>query len=232
MVELDAEFDSYSDSYRDQHQASINFGGIELDYFAEYKAQVALSVCQKHGLDPATIMDFGAGIGNAVKPLRTAFPEAPIRCVDVSAESLKRCSSLNVDACSVHVYDGTSIPFASGSIDLAFTACVFHHIPAEDHVRLLAEIRRCLSPRGILVLFEHNPLNPLTQVAVARCPFDENAVLINSWTMEQRFKAAGFSKVSSRFRIFFPGFLKAFRSLEKWLEPIPLGGQYYVTGGV
>jgi SAM-dependent methyltransferase len=232
MVEIDAEFDSYSDSYRDQHQASINFGGIELDYFAEYKAQVAQSVCKKNGLTPEVIMDFGAGIGNAVRPLRSAFPNAQIKCVDVSAESLKQCSSLNVDACSVYVYDGTHIPFESGSIDLAFTACVFHHIPAEDHVRLLAEIRRCLSPNGLLVLFEHNPLNPLTQLAVARCPFDEHAVLINSWTMQKRFHSAGFSKASFRFRIFFPGFLQALRGLEKWLEPVPLGGQYYVTGSV
>lgn len=229
---VEAEFDSHSENYRNQHQASINFGGIELDYFAEYKAQVAQTVCLKHGLAPSSIMDFGAGIGNAVKPLRSAFPEAQIKCVDVSEESLRHCSALNVEKSSVHLYDGTSIPFADGSIDLAFTACVFHHIPAKDHVRLLAEIRRCLSPQGIMVLFEHNPLNPLTQLAVARCPFDENAVLINSRTMQKRFLDAGFSSASARFRIFFPGFLKALRGLENWLEPVPLGGQYYVTGSV
>ena len=227
---VEAEFDAYSQSYRDQHQASVNFGGIELDYFAEYKSQVTKSVCEQLGISPGTIMDFGSGIGNAVKPLHSAFPDAQIKCVDVSEDSLRQCSVLNIPNSSVHVYDGQHIPFASGSIDLAFTACVFHHIPADDHIRLLTEIRRCLSPNGVMVLFEHNPINPLTRLAVARCPFDENAVLINARTMKQRFADAGFSSTKSRYRIFFPGFLSMMRGLESWLEPIPLGGQYYVVG--
>jgi SAM-dependent methyltransferase len=227
---VEAEFDAYSQSYRAQHQASVDFGGIELDYFAEYKAQVTKSVCEQLGISPATIMDFGAGIGNAVKPLHSAFPGAQIKCVDVSEDSLRQCSALNIPNSSVHVYDGQHIPFASGSVDLAFTACVFHHIPESGHIRLLAEIRRCLSPNGVMVLFEHNPVNPLTRLAVARCPFDENAVLINAWTMKKRFVEAGFSRAKSRYRIFFPGFLNMLRGLENWLEPIPLGGQYYVVG--
>ena len=227
---VEAEFDTHSRIYRDQHQASVNFGGIELDYFAEYKAQVAKSVCEQIGISPATIMDFGAGIGNAVKPLRSAFPDAQLKCVDVSEDSLQQCSALNVTNSSVHVYDGHHIPVPNGSVDLAFAACVFHHIPADDHIRILAEIRRCLSPNGVLVLFEHNPINPLTRLAVARCPFDENAVLINAWTMKQRFVDAGFSRTKSRYRIFFPGFLSKLRGFESWLEPIPLGGQYYVVG--
>ena len=227
---VEAEFDAHSQHYRDQHQASVSFGGIELDYFAEYKAQVARSVCEQLTISPSTIMDFGAGIGNAVKPLHDAFPDAHIKCVDVSEDSLRQCSALHVPNSSVHVYDGQHIPFASGSVDLAFTACVFHHIPAADHVRLLAEIRRCLAPGGVMVLFEHNPINPLTRLAVARCPFDENAVLINSWTMKQRFIDAGFSTAASRYRIFFPGFLSKLRQYESWLEAIPLGGQYYVVG--
>lgn len=226
---VEAEFDMHSGSYRDQHQASVSFGGFELDYFAEYKAQVAKEICLKRGLVPETIMDFGAGIGNAVRPLRSAFPNTQIKCVDVSEESLQRCVALNVHGSSVHAYDGYDIPFDSGSIDMAFTACVFHHIPAENHVRLLSEIRRCLSPDGIMILFEHNPLNPLTQLAVARCPFDENAVLIGAREMKRRFRAAGYQDIHAYYRIFFPGFMSGWRGLERWLEFVPFGGQYYVT---
>lgn len=226
---LEAEFDAHSDSYRDQHASSVAFGGFELDYFAQYKADVAKQRCEGIGLDPKTILDFGAGIGNAVKPLAEAFPQAAIKCVDVSEDSLRHCAALGVPNTSVHLYDGRILPFEDGSIDLAFTACVFHHIPAQDHEMLLAEIRRCLSPNGMMILFEHNPYNPLTKLAVARCPFDEHAVLINSSEMQRRFKRAGFRDTKNGFRIFFPGFLSALRGLERWLEPIPLGGQYYVV---
>ncbi len=226
---LKAEFDGYSENYREQHAASIAFSGFELDYFAQYKAATTKECCDKLGFVPKTIMDFGAGIGNSVKPLATQFPEAVITCVDVSEESLRHCASLGVSNVKMQVYDGMTLPFADGSIDLAFTACVFHHIPGQHHELLLAEIRRCLAPNGMMILFEHNPLNPLTQLAVARCPFDENAVLITSWEMRKRFQRAGFSNIRSRFCIFFPGFLSRLRKIERWLEAIPLGGQYYVV---
>jgi SAM-dependent methyltransferase len=226
---LEAEFDTHSQSYREQHQASISFGGFELDFFAQYKAEVTLAACNRAGLSVSNIMDFGAGIGNAVKPLRASFPDAAIACVDVSAESLLQCEAQGVSNCRTQVYDGETLPFADASVDLAFTACVFHHIPEEQHISLLAEIRRCLKPGSMMVLFEHNPINPLTQLAVARCPFDEHAVLIRAGEMKRRFRSAGFRDVDAKFRIFFPGFMNALRGLEPYLESIPLGGQYYVT---
>jgi SAM-dependent methyltransferase len=225
----EAEFDAFTNSYRDQHQASVAFGGFELDYFAQYKAEVTKICCEKSDLNPRNIMDFGSGMGNAVKPLRAAFPDARIECVDVSAESLRECEGLNVANSFTQVYDGITLPYADSSVDLAFTACVFHHIPESDHVMLLKEIRRCLSPHGKMVLFEHNPLNPLTRLAVARCPFDENAVLIHAGEMKRRFLAAGFSSVEVGFRLFVPGFLSSLRPMEKHLEWLPLGAQYYVN---
>jgi SAM-dependent methyltransferase len=226
---LEAEFDAHSQSYREQHQASISFGGFELDYFAQYKADVTQAACARAGLNVADLIDFGAGIGNAVKPLRSAFPDASITCVDVSADSLAQCAAQGVPNCQTQAYDGRTLPFANASIDLAFTACVFHHIPEEQHISLLTEIRRSLKPGGMMVLFEHNPINPLTQLAVARCPFDENAILIRAGEMKRRFCFAGFRNVEAKYRIFFPGFMSALRGIEPWLERIPLGGQYYVT---
>lgn len=225
----DAEFNAYADDYRAQHEASVAFGGFDIDYFAQYKADVTLKACQKAGLDPKKIMDFGAGVGNALRPLRGAFPDAHIDCVDVSEDSLAQCAAQNVENSTTQSYDGKTLPYADNSIDLAFTACVFHHIPEEDHVHLLREIRRCLKPGGMMIMFEHNPLNPLTQLAVARCPFDENAVLIGAGEMKRRFAGADFTNITARFRIFFPGFLSALRPAETYLEHIPAGGQYYVT---
>jgi SAM-dependent methyltransferase len=223
---IEAEFDTVVADYRRQHAQSIGFIGEDLDYFARYKINELAKACRNAKLNPATILDFGAGIGNSLQPLRDAFPNAVIKCLDVSAESLKICNQQGVNNMTTHAYDGKSLPFADASIDVAFTACVFHHIPEDDHIALLTEIRRCLRPDGRFMLFEHNPYNPLTQLAVKRCPFDENAVLITAREMKRRFEAAGFVKVRSRYHVFFPEQLSALRPIEPALTWLPLGGQY------
>tara|TARA_R110000824_G_scaffold151219_2_gene322153 strand:+ start:165 stop:857 length:693 start_codon:yes stop_codon:yes gene_type:complete len=223
---IEAEFDTVVADYRRQHAESIGFMSDDLDYFARYKIDELAKICRSAGLNPASILDFGAGIGNSLKPIRDAFPKAAIKCLDVSAESLKLCEQQGVSNMTTHAYDGKSLPFADGTIDVAFTACVFHHISEEDHITLLSEIRRCLRADGRFILFEHNPYNPLTQLAVKRCPFDEHAVLITAREMARRFKAAGFSKVTPRFHVFFPEKLSALRPIESALAWLPLGGQY------
>jgi hypothetical protein len=54
--------------------------------------------------------------------------------------------------------------------------------------------------RGAGIVFEHNPLNPLTRHAASTCPFDANAVLIGARTMHARLRAAGFGRISLAYR--------------------------------
>ncbi|WP_236613029.1 class I SAM-dependent methyltransferase [Sphingobium quisquiliarum] len=185
-----------------------------------------LRVVQRCGHTVGRILDFGAGIGNSLKPMRQAFPNAHISCLDVSERSLDLCREKLSEQVSFHVYDGQHMPAAMGSFDLIFTACVFHHIPEDLHVQLLGQIRRHLSPGGVFTLFEHNPWNPLTRHAVANCPFDENAVLISAPEMKRRLVKAGFDRVRMNYRIFFPGALAALRPLERSLTWLPFGAQY------
>lgn len=225
---IEAEFDNVVAQYRRQHADSVSFVKNDLDYFAQYKIDILARACTEAGLNPSNILDFGAGIGNSLPPLRSAFPDAAINCLDVSAESLKICAQQEVSNSSVHIYDGKSLPFVDQSIDLAFTACVFHHIPAEDHILLLGEIRRSLRPGGRFMLFEHNPYNPLTQWAVKRCPFDEHAILITAREMERRFRAAGFSDIDMNYHLFFPDRLSMLRPFEEKISWLPLGAQYSI----
>lgn len=221
-----AEFDAYVDDYDAQHAASIRLSGEDPDFFAEYKAVETARALAAEGIKPAAIMDFGAGAGNAVAHLQRSFPEATLTCVDVSPASLARCQSRAVRPLETVCYDGQQLPFDAGAFDLVFTACVFHHIPAVDHIGLLREIRRSLHSGGRFVLFEHNPWNPATQHAVRNCPFDANAVLISGPEMRRRLLAAGFAEVQLTWRLFFPGPLAALRPLERWLGWLPLGAQY------
>lgn len=129
-------------------------------------------------------------------------------------------------------YDGEKIPLPDDSVDLVFVACVFHHVPPEQHISLMKECFRCLKAGGKIYVFEHNPWNPMTQWIVRHDKGDEDAILINSCKMKQRLKKAGFSSAKSRFTIFMPrkGFFKKLCFLEKCFSWIPIGAQYYVCG--
>lgn len=222
------EFDRFADEYEQQHAANIRLSGEDPAYFARYKIQdvARSSVVQA----PARILDFGAGIGGSVPYWREFFPQASLTCLDVSERSLAIARDRYPGAAEYRCFDGAVIPFEDGRFDVAFAACVFHHIDAVEHVALLRELRRVLAGGGRFFLFEHNPLNPLTRHAVNTCPFDANAVLIRARTMRERLRAAGFDSVELAYRIFFPGALRVLRPLEPCLKWLPLGAQYRLCG--
>ncbi|MCW1383298.1 class I SAM-dependent methyltransferase [Novosphingobium sp. KCTC 2891] len=219
-----AEFDAYCDQYRQDHAASIRVSGEDVDFFAAYKARDARRLAAAAECRVETMLDFGSGIGNAVGPLRDAFPDAALTCLDVSERSLDVSRRLHGDGPSYVAYDGQTLPFADASFDLVFTACVFRHILESGHIALLAQLRRVLKPGGLFVLYEHNPWNPLTRHVVASCPFDANAVLITAPEMKRRPRKG--ATVRTEYRVFFPKALARLRPLERALTARPLGGQY------
>lgn len=224
-----AEFDKFADEYAAMHRDSIRASGEGPEYFAQYKiSDVAQHVAQSR-VASDKILDFGSGIGASTPYFKKFFPASDLTCVDVSQRSLEIAESRFPGAARYHCFDGRTLPFADNMFDLAFTACVFHHIPADQHEPLFAEIRRVLAPNGIFFVFEHNPLNPLTVRVVNQCPFDENAVLIRAAVLAQRMARAGFRLDRPRYRIFFPSFLRRLRTLEQALTWCPLGAQYYLS---
>jgi SAM-dependent methyltransferase len=225
----EAEFDGVAADYHAQHAASIRLSGESTDYFARYKAQDTSLLARQAGCEVKDLLDFGSGIGNAVAPLRESFPEARLTCLDVSAQSLALSRRQHGEDIHYRAYDGQRVPEDLGAFDAIFTACVFHHIPAGQHIDLLAQLRGHLRPGGLFVLFEHNPWNPLTRHAVATCPFDANAVLISAPEMRRRMLAAGFADCRIRYRIFFPAPAAALRPLERWMTGLPIGAQYSLS---
>ncbi len=226
---LEAEFDAVAATYAAQHARSIRISGEDVGYFADYKVADAKRAARCAGLAVDRILDFGSGIGNSLKPMRAAFPDAHITCLDVSERSLDRCRAELSGGASFFGYDGIDFPLAMGRFELIFTSCVFHHIVEDLHIALLAQIRQHLAPGGMFILFEHNPWNPLTRHAVRQCPFDENAVLISAPEMRRRLTKAGFSRVQTDYRVFFPGALALLRPLEPALAWLPMGAQYSLT---
>ncbi len=157
-----AEFDEVAADYRSQHETSIRISGEEPEFFAQYKACDVRRLAERAGMRTRRILDFGAGIGNSIGPLREQFAQSQLTCLDVSTASLAQARLNHGDAVVYRSYAGTQIPDDIGKFDIIFTACVFHHIPAEQHVSLLRQIRDLLEPGGRFFLFEHNPWNPVT----------------------------------------------------------------------
>ncbi len=225
-----SEFDKFAHEYAELHRANVAASGEGPEFFAEYKIRDLRDLCAAGGDNglPGRILDFGAGIGSSIGHFRRYFPQAQLACVDVSQVSLRVGAGRFGGEAGFVAFDGSRLPFADGSFDCAFSACVFHHIEPALHVGLLAELHRVLRPGGLILIFEHNPFNPLTVSAVRNCPFDENAILMRAATLRGRLVEAGFRGTEVRYRLFFPHFLRALRPVEQWLTWLPLGAQYYV----
>jgi SAM-dependent methyltransferase len=222
------EFDRFADEYRNQLAANIAVSGESPEFFAEYKVADIAAVLKQRGLADGDlhVLDFGAGIGNSVPHFRKHLPGVSITCLDVSRKSLELGRARFGEMAEFVHFDGDELPFPDGGFDVVLCACVLHHIDHAQHRAVLERLRRMLSPHGLLFVYEHNPLNPLTVRAVNTCPFDENAELVKPHRLRATLKAAGFSKSATRYRIFFPHFLSKLRGLEQYLRWCPLGAQY------
>lgn len=224
------EFDQFADEYYQQHKDTIRITGEEPEYFARYKIVDIRDEAAKSGI-PANcrIIDFGCGIGNSIPYFREFFPQADLNCADVSVKSMDLAAKRYPGAETFLQISKTAIPAEAGSFDIAFSACVFHHIDHDDHVHWLGEMRRVTRPGGLLIIYEHNPYNPLTRRAVDTCPFDINARLLTARQLIDRVTQAGWGSARAEYRVFLPRPLAALRGLERFLKPVPLGAQYYVA---
>ena len=224
-----AEFDRFADEYYLQHAKNISLSGESPDFFAEYKVADAAAFAESSQSIVNNVLDFGSGIGNSVPFFRRHFASADLICADVSRRSID-ISELRFPGAANYVQiNDDRLPLQDNVIDLAFTACVFHHIPLAEHGHWLRELLRVTRKGGMLVLFEHNPWNPLTVRAVNTCPFDINAKLIGAADLVDEVMGAGWRQASARYRIFFPRALSFARPLERYLTWLPLGAQYCVV---
>lgn len=224
-----AEFDRFADEYHEQHRANIAITGEDPAYFAAYKIRLLADSLQDNGIEPGRLLDFGSGTGNSVPFFRQYLPSATLTGADVSQRSLDLAEARFPGGSRYVKIDDDRIPADDGYFDAAFSACVFHHIPHDQHVDWLRELYRVVRPGGLLSIFEHNPLNPLTVRAVNTCPFDINARLIRAGAFAKAYRQAGWLVPNIRYHVFFPRKLAALRCLDPRLAHVPFGGQYSVT---
>lgn len=222
------EFDRFATSYEDAIEHSIGFGGREHAFYLEAKARRLLDLVRRRLGDPSDVRALDVGCGPGTFHRHLAGRLGALEGVDVSATIVEEARRRN-PGLTYHVADASSLPAANGDFDLALAICILHHLAPAERGAVLAELGRVTRPGGLVVVFEHNPLNPLTRVAVARCVFDEHAVLLGRRETTRRLATAGLRPVEARYFLFFPWGGRVVTTVERVLAAVPLGAQYYVA---
>jgi len=216
------EFDEYIHNYRETLDQAVAISGESSAFFAEYKAKKLYEWFPQKNKKGISILDFGCGDGLMASFVKVFFPHAKIFGVDPSQESIEFAQeahpSISFSVSNEH------IPFPDNTFDLMYAAGVFHHIPFSEHKKYFDEIHRVLKSQGIFVLFELNPLNPLTQWIFRHNPIDKNAQMLWPWYAKKILKKYG--AVSLKYYCFFPRLLSKLRPIEPYMIHIPVGALY------
>jgi hypothetical protein len=103
---------------------------------------------------------------------------------------------------------------------------VFHHIVPDEQHAVAHELLRVVRPHGAVVIFEHNPANPVTRWLVQRAAIDANAVLLWPQQCVRLLRRAGAATCHTSYLLFFPPRLRTLWRVERFLGWLPLGGAY------
>lgn len=214
------DFDNYAESYHqkmsDQHKM---FGDV--CYYSEHKVKI---VAKFSNSIKGNVLEFGCGIGNNLPELKKLFASNALFGSDISDKSLEVASNRvdGVEFVADHDLEALGLKF-----DLIFIAGVFHHIEPALRKGVISRLKTLLSDKGYIVVFDHNPYNPITRHMVSTCEFDEDAVLLTRNEINGLFLEAGFQVYESKYTLFFPERLSFMSGIEKTIGWLPLGGQYY-----
>lgn len=221
------QFDAHADSYQQTLDDALALGGGDSLYYAERKFAALRDFMAKGACAmPTEILDFGCGTGTNLPFLRELFPGIPLHGVDVSNRSLEVAQERQIPGCHLTSYDGALLPFDNATFDLVVVSNVLHHIEPAYRAATLEEICRCIKPGGLLVVFEHNPANPVTRKVVRDCPFDVGVTLVTQREIRTMLHHSGYSNARFWNIIFFPAALKKIKAFERLLRWLPLGAQY------
>lgn len=224
-----SEFDAYRDSYRNEVEAALPFGAMNLDRFTQAKADLLVDLAGRRlgAPDRLTALDVGCGTGETARFLVGRLGE--LHGVDMSEGLIERAREV-VSGVAFRSYEGGRLPYDDSTFDLSFCINVIHHVPPAGRRAFAAELARVTRPGGTVAVFEHNPLNPLTRRVVSRCAFDEDAVLLARRRAEALLAEAGLGAREGRYILFVPVAARWARAVERPLRWVPLGAQYYVAG--
>lgn len=199
-------------------------------YFIKVKCIELLRILAKYGHSPRNVLDLGCGTGEAEQILCQYFSH--ITGIDLSDGMIREARRKDLANCEFQQADATRLPFPDQYFDLVFSFCLLHHLAKNQLEQSIVEAARVSRKSAMLLVFEHNPRNPITKLVVERSPTDRGVVLLNATRIEELYRKANIDILEKRYIILFPGLMSFLRPLECWLYRVPCGGQYCIAGQV
>lgn len=226
VAHKEAEFDAFASNYEQALNEGLHFTGEGRDYFAQGRVQWLSKRLKSHQTQPASVLDFGCGIGSGCQPLIEGLGLKSYVGYDPSSDSIREARNTHQDI-SIR-FESTEEVLSGADIDLAFVNGVFHHIPEDQRGRSMELIWNSLRPGGWFAFWENNRWNPIVHFIMNRVPFDRDARMLYPHQARALLRNHGFEIVLTDYLFIFPALLKALRPLETLLCKQPLGGQYLV----
>ena len=218
VINKPIDFDDFASNY--ENHISNSFGNIDNDvsYYHSAKAKIA-----KNELDytPKKILDFGCGIGLMINFLIQNFKDSDFFAYDDSEKSLEYVKAKYPKVNCISKLD------VKEEFDLIFVSNVIHHVKSSERNSLFEKIHDLLAVDGHLLIYEHNPYNPITLKLVANCAFDADAELIKKKDLIKLCSFNNLQLKKSGYIHFFPSKLKFLFNTEKYLKWCFLGAQYF-----
>lgn len=214
------DFDNYSEKY-DQLMAKQHEKFGDINYYNKYKVEIVKRFFSDR---PSNVLEFGCGIGRNLKYFETLFNKINIFASDISEESLEKVRNLSLN---INIIKDEELVEFKEYFDLIFISGVYHHIQPNYRINITKKLFDLLKKDGTIIIFEHNPYNPLTRHMVNTCEFDEDAVLMKKSEIIKLFEDNGFYCIKSEYTLFVPPKLSKLNFIEKYISWLPLGGQYF-----
>jgi len=222
------DYDVILDTYERDLASAVGFSGRSLDFFVRAKARVIADVCRRRLAPTAQLsaLDVGCGIGLVDEALAGAFGN--LTGTDVTPGVLEKAAERNPDV-RYELSDGERLPFEDRWFDVAFSATVIQVVPRPEQPAFAAELRRVVRPGGLVIVYEHNPLNPATRLVVRRCSYGHDATMLGQRRLVRVLEGAGLVTDERGYVLVTPWESRAALAVERVLRRVPLGAQHYVA---
>ena len=214
----------YTEAYDELFQKVPHHLLLINDLTAEKQKQIAKEVLSLQPFVNETSVYLEIGPGDCALAFEIAKQVKKVYAIDVSKEITK-----NVDApenFELILSDGSSVPLAPESVDVAFSNQLMEHLHADDSFRQLENVFRSLKKGGVYFCITPNRLSGPHDISRN---FDAVAtgLHLKEYTvteLDEIFRNVGFSKTKiylyfSKFKIFLPVF--PYKVGEKLLDILP-----------
>ena len=214
--------------YREDLDRALAFTGTDHELPARARADELVRLVRRHLGDPGTldVLDAGCGIGLTDRQLRGRF--GSLTGTDVSRPALETAARENPDVRYVEA-QRERLPFEDGRFDLVFASSVVQVVPIAERRRFVSELAQVTRAGGLAAVFEHNPYNPATRLAVRRFRSEDPIRMLPPRRVKRLLRASGLVPVESGFFLLAASRRARLLKVERGLRKLPLGAQYYVA---